>query len=133
MRKLLYIFTLALAFASCKKKFMTLDSVQGSYQGTFTAVSGGQPIKSDAKIVFDKQNYASLKGRGNGTFSFGDNGGNPTINFSDKNIWTADFDWNLILNGSFEYKTKGDSLILTRVLPYNKIQSFYQYRLKRIR
>lgn len=62
--------------------------------------------------------------------------GKNIIEFTDKNIWTADFDWNLILNGRFKYEIIGDSLILTRdVEPCPKcivLPSVYQYRLKRV-
>lgn len=58
------------------------------------------------------------------------------LDFKDKNVWMANFDWGLILNGKYKYRFKGDSLILNRYLEACPAclmaPSTYQYKLKRI-
>lgn len=34
------------------------------------------------------------------------------MSFTDENAWTADFDWNLILNGIYDYSFDGKRLLL---------------------
>src|SRR5699024_9165897 len=61
---------------------------------------------------------------GNGTYKKK----GSTINFTDVNIWTADFDWNLILNGEYEFQQKGDQLILSA---HKNEVGLYKYELTR--
>ena len=35
------------------------------------------------------------------------------IEFVDENFWTADFDWSLILSGTWEFEKNGRELVLT--------------------
>lgn len=133
MRRLCYLFILALAFSACKKDKGT-NAFKGSYEGTFRTIVNQKMVMSESKVLFSDDQYYSMKGRGSGKFSLQ---GNSIVRFEDKNIWTADFDWGLILNGDYQYKTKGDSLILTKILPAlpyaNTVYNYYQYRLKRTR
>ncbi|MEE1943552.1 hypothetical protein VRU48_00435 [Pedobacter sp. KR3-3] len=135
MRKLIYLLILVFTFSACKKEKGT-EVFNGTYEGSFIVRIDGKKTNYESKILFGNGKYKTLKGAkgGSGTFVFM-NSTDAMVNFNDENIWTADFDWNLILSGLFTYKAQGDSLILTRSLPYtaengNKL---YQYRLKRIR
>ncbi len=91
-------------------------------------------VMNDVDLTLANTNFTVRKGPklGNGAFVVNDS---KTVVFKDKNAWTADFDWNLILNGDYSYQVKGDSLILIKNLnadpAANTIYNYYQYRLKR--
>ncbi|WP_199136531.1 hypothetical protein [Pedobacter sp. ASV12] len=130
MRRILYLSVLALSFSACKKD-PGQSAFNGTYVGTFRTIVDGKMTSSEARIVFKGNRYQSLKGRGSGKFVLVD----KMVRFTDENIWTADFDWGLILNNDYQYETKGDSLILDKMIPYHpsQVYNYYQYRLKRIR
>jgi len=138
MLKKLLVAAVILALSGCSDK-LSLDALSGTYTGKFHYVSPDLSKETaDAKIVFTQQNYSSqgnsnkIPAGGSGAFEIEE--GN-ILNFKDENIWTANFDWLLILNGKFKYDLKGDSLILTRYsepCPSCSMQAgSYQYRLKR--
>ena len=59
--------------------------------------------------------------------------GNYSINhqkiiFEDENFWTADFDWNLILNGEYEYTFDGRRL---KFSAFKNDVGYYEYDLKK--
>lgn len=130
-----------LALGSCSDE--QVKPLEGKYSGDFYSMYPGYPSlrKSEIKVSLqlDGENYSSSgsPGRfpagGSGTYSIK---GKGQIEFQDKNAWTADFDWNLILNGKFDYKIKGDSLILTRYFKpcseCSAVQPPYIYRLRRL-
>jgi len=130
MKRILYLAALALSLSACKKD-IDQKAFNGTYEGTFRTIVNGKMVTSEAKVVFNGRQYQSLKGRGSGKFTFVD----KLVRFTDENVWTADFDWGLILNQDYQYETKGDSLILDKVIPYhpNLVYNYYQYRLKRSR
>ena len=49
------------------------------------------------------------------------------ITFKDTTAHTADFDTNQVLNGTYNYSTKGDSLLIVKQINY----VFYTYKLKK--
>lgn len=134
--------SVATILASCSKEEPKL--LLGQYSGSYfyQNYSLPAPVKSANDVVlnldrgntYDSNGLTSKKpAGGSGNYMILKNN---AVEFTDKNIWTADFDWNLILNGRFIYELKEDSLILTRYMePCPKcivLPSFYQYRLKRI-
>ncbi|WP_316768458.1 hypothetical protein [Pedobacter frigiditerrae] len=133
MKKLIYLLALIITFSACKKE-STSNHFKGNYTGTFRTSLGTNKVITDTEITFSDNLFKVNKGAklASGTFKINNS---KTVTFEDKNIWTADFDWNLILNGSFEYEIKGDSLILSRNLNTNPASSYlypyYEYRLKR--
>lgn len=130
MKRILYLAVLALSFSACKKD-NARSTFSGTYVGTFRTIVDGKMTSSEASIVFRGNQYQSLKGRGSGKFALVD----KMVRFTDENVWTADFDWGTVLNNDYQYETKGDSLILDKMIPYhpNLAYNYYQYRLKRIR
>jgi hypothetical protein len=131
MKQLIYLNLFILIFCACQKENNAKD-FNGTYTGSFRTIVDQKMISADFELELAPQKFEVKKGLklGNGTFKVIDT---KTINFEDKNIWTADFDWNLILNGSYTYEAKGDSLILTKNLEnsQNTIYNYYQYRLRR--
>ena len=120
---------------ACSDK-LEITRLKGAYEGSFIyhdlASSIAPPPSGPVVLTFTENAYLStgnpnhIPGGGSGIFELGDHG---TIKFEDQNVWTADFDWNLILNGNYKYKLKGDSLILKKELQEGV--KTYEYRLKR--
>lgn len=121
------LFTLlGVLIISCTKEKLEENS---TYSGTFTVSYNGEKESGPASITFEHNTYNStgnsdyIPAGGNGSFEKEQD----SIYFSDVNFWTANFDWHLILNGSYSYKTEGDSLVLTK----RKGENLYRYKLKR--
>lgn len=135
------LFVVAL-LGSCSKEDTKL--LRGHYSGSYyyhgPNMSG--PVKSPNEVslrleqgnLYETNGFADRKpAGGSGEYKVS---GNNTVEFTDKKVWTADFDWNFILNGRFKYEIEGDSLILTRYFEdcpkCIMLPSLYQYRLKRL-
>ena len=134
MKKLFYILTLAVVLSACEKENNAL-AFKGTYVGDFRLMANGQLQIIPAELSLAKPNFELTKGPklGNGTFKVEDK---MNITFIDINVWTADFNWNLILSGPYTYQVLGDSLILTKKFDLPKASTdsyYYQYRLKRVR
>jgi hypothetical protein len=131
MKRIIYISALILVCAACKKENNAME-FQGTYTGSFKAIYQDKTETSDAEINLENRKFTVIKGikLGGGTFTLNDK---KTITFADKNLWTSDFDYQLVLNGSYTFEALGDSLILTKYVaqPADFI-NVYQYRLKRV-
>ncbi|MFN2396518.1 MAG: hypothetical protein ABR597_12620 [Bacteroidales bacterium] len=119
MRKIiltLTVFAIAIFLYSCEKD--KLDIQEGTFKGTFTVTyssgtlwgSGTQTGQTTLILKNGKYTCSGNSNRipagGSGTYSF-DKG---KITFNDENSWTADFDWNLILSGQYDYTFDGKKL-----------------------
>ena len=143
--RLFSLTTLLLFTGACSDK-LNLNLLDGNYSGYYYHIRPGDTnyIKSEEPLslsLLDKK-YTStgsasrIPAGGSGEYSLLNK---EEIEFSDKHAWTADFDWNLILNGRFLYELKNDSLILTRKFEIcaacsikpGMMPGLYQYRLKR--
>ena len=98
---------LSLAFKSCNNDDGINQNLNGEYVGTFTVTFlNGESYTNPVTVFFTGENNYDSSGNsdyipagGSGTYDIG----NSTIIFSDINIWTANFDPNLILAGEYEY------------------------------
>ena len=108
----------SLTIVGCKDSFDPIaDKDNVVYMGTF--MRGGpliDPLPSNVTIRFrdgvfegtsDTQNYPAIC---NGTYSVK----GTNINFRNKCVFPANFDWSFIVAGDFEYELKGDSLKIRR-------------------
>ncbi len=118
--------------AGCKKN-NTKPVFNGTYSGKFTHGMEKNRATTDSEINFSGNSYTSTLG--SGTFTVQKNN---VISFEDKNFYTTEFDWNMILKQDYTYQIKGDSLILTKKFPQVakpgevKVTDWlYQYRLKK--
>ena len=138
MFKQLLVVAFILALSGCSDK-LTLDALSGTYTGKFHYLTSNlEKVTADAEIKLSGGSYSS---KGNTNYIPAGGSGNfeieadKILDFKDQNVWTANFDWGLILNGRYKYELNGDSLILTRYTepcPNCSIQAgSYQYRLKR--
>ena len=89
----------------------------GMYTGTFNRSSPtGDYITANITITLDNGSFSGTSNVNhypaiyNGTFAITED----KINFEDDCVWTADFDWTLILDGTFDIISEGDEIILSR-------------------
>lgn len=108
------IFTLIFLLSSCQKDDL-VTIMDGQYKGTFTVTYSSGTL-SGPTILELKDGKFSCSGNtdripagGSGTFA----SDNKKITFNDENFWTADFDWNLILKGEYDYTFDGNKLIIS--------------------
>jgi len=107
------IFSFTILLSSCKKD--DLEIKDGTYKGTFTVTynSGTQSGQTTLELKNGKFSCSGNTNRipagGSGTFS----SDNKKITFNDENTWTANFDWNLILSGKYDYTFDGKNLIIS--------------------
>jgi hypothetical protein len=138
IRKIL-VPALLLLLSGCGDK-LTYSALNGDYTGKFNylhpesmKITTGEATISFSDHRFStRRNSNNIPAGGSGTFDILKD---KMIEFKDENIWTANFDWGLILNGKYSYELKGDSLILSRYREpcpnCSMVPSLYQYRLKR--
>lgn len=139
---LLPLLPLILFFSGCQKespepvskkeRFQPAELKEGFYTGVFyrTDKSGN---KTEANITLtvtsqqfsgttDMDNYPAI---GEGTYSIS----GSEIHFIDHSFWTANFDWTLILKGTFSIAETDNEIILTKVV--NDVSTDV-YRLKKV-
>jgi hypothetical protein len=91
--------------------------MEGSYSGQFNRIStSAQHYPSNVTLKLTDGSFSGTSsvnyfpGICKGSYSVD----GTKILFRDSCVWTANFDWSLILNGEFNYTLKGDSLILIK-------------------
>lgn len=134
MKKLIYLSLLAFALSGCEKEEEAIP-LDGTYSGTFRTLVNNKEQISDFEVTLDDRRFITNKGgAGLGPFEVGTR---SNVKFVDELFYTANFDWNTILTGDYNYQIKGDSLILDKVvaLPTSGTNPaiYYQYRLKKIK
>jgi hypothetical protein len=115
----LIFFLILSGLASCRKTCDPGKMISGTYAGKFIRWLGKTGPSSNVKITFngsdfngssDSLNYPAIC---NGSFlTFG----SDSIRFANQCAFPADFDWTLILNGSYKLILSGDSLYIRRVI-----------------
>lgn len=132
--KFMMLIVFVMALSGCSKEIIVSRNVDGVYQGTFEVTNTNpvvdfKPINTDVRVNFNGINYASAVYVNN--VSAGATGKffikRDVITFTDTLMHTANFDWSLLLNGSYTYTIKGDSIILIKKIG----SSTYTYRLKK--
>jgi hypothetical protein len=106
-----------IVFMAChQKNSQRIEGIEeGIYTGEFKVVypTGTHTGKTTLELRNSKYtcegNANRIPAGGSGTYSINNN----KITFHDENIWTADFDWNLILNGEYDYSFDGKKLKLS--------------------
>jgi len=131
--KILILITSILLLSCNHDEESTLTQIpNGDYSGIFTVeYNNGDTFSNTVTVRFLEDNVYSSSGNtdyypagGNGTFEIN----NSTIKFNDINFWTANFDWNLILNSEYDFSLNGNELIISA----NKNDvGFYKYTLTR--
>lgn len=99
----------------------------GTYSGIFTVIYSDTTHTNSVSIVFDGQNYSCssepdhIPAGGVGTFE----ADLTEMTFSDQGYHPANFDWNLILQGEYDFELSDSTLLLQVDRP----NGFYQYDL----
>lgn len=89
----------------------------GIYSGRFTVQYDSSKLSGETTLRLSNEKYDCdgnanrVPAGGSGIYVVD----GETIIFRDDNMWTADFDWNLILKGEYKYSIRGKQLELTRV------------------
>ncbi|MFN5428819.1 MAG: hypothetical protein ACK5BO_12355 [Bacteroidota bacterium] len=100
-------------FTGCTKDKPSIQD--GIYKGIFTVTystgtqTGPVTIELKNRTYTSSSNANRIPSGGSGTFQVTKN----KMIFSDDKMWTADFDWNLILNGEYEAVFDGKKLKLS--------------------
>jgi len=116
---------LFLLFFSCDK----YEYIEGTYSGTFTATynsvtySGATIVKLENGKYTCAGNPDRIPAGGSGTYSIKGN----KITFRDENVWTAEFNWRLILNGEYNFTFDGKKLKIS--IGFD--EAHYEYDLKK--
>ena len=131
---LLLIFTVAL-FGSCNENaepIILSQELEGTYSGTFQRFSGETAdeialvelnlVNGNWEGTSSKQKYPALC---NGTYKIE----NQEITFSNACFWTAEFDWTLILSGTYKLEQSQYRLKFERILGTgeNQIRDVYVF------
>ena len=113
--KILIIVTLLFVLISCSKNVAEAEIPQNT-NGNFIGIFERNGVTSNVQLnltsgTFNGQSTTQkFPALCNGTYIITSN----TITFEDKCVWTAEFDWTLILNGEWNYVMNGNILTLTK-------------------
>ena len=113
MKQIYLLILLVSLIMGCKKEKLAIQD--GIYRGIFTVSysngvqTGPVTVELKSGTYTCSNNSNGIPAGGSGTFRIGNN----KMFFTDDKMWTADFDWNLILNGDYETTFDGKKLSLT--------------------
>jgi heat shock protein HslJ len=119
MKRIFVIGVLAvlLACESDEDQAPAIGPLSGTYTGTFIRSSplvkyepASVTINFEGSRFSGYSNIARYPAICRGTYTIS----GSTITFADECFWTADFDWTLILSGTFSMTVTGDELVLER-------------------
>lgn len=102
----------------------------GTYEGIFTASHSSGELSGEVTLKLQEGWYTCIgnpnriPAGGRGTYTVEEG----KMIFNDENVWTADFDWNLILNGEYDYTFDGQKLIIWKDI---NDESTYRYELEK--
>ncbi len=121
----LAIIVAVFAMAGCKKDRASSSSLSGDYTGTFVhSTIAGRYMTAHVTVHLGKNDFSGSSDMVNypaicrGTWEVSGN----ALQFNDQCIWPANFDWTLILTGSYEYHFDGKHLSLSNNIPDNTNQ-----------
>lgn len=141
----IFLFALILSLG-CKKSTNVDILLDGNYTGVLVVTNSVKSVPEtrpitislkDEKFSITPSGTTNLKpSGGKGTYTFK----NGIGYFADEGVWTADFDWNMILNGEYDIRSSGIDLTLrkrfTAKTDFSPATSYatvdYEYILKRI-
>lgn len=107
---ILIVFLLSVLLSGCSKDDLNIE--EGTYAGTFTVKYNSGKQSGKTTLVLKNGTFSCtgnsnrIPAGGSGSYTFE----NGKITFNEVNSWTADFDWNLILSGEYNYTFNGKKL-----------------------
>lgn len=104
----------SMLFYSCGTDSERPQLMEGSYSGTFTRGEESSPVELTFENGKFKGSSEAVKFPAicNGTYRLSGN----LLEFQNACPWTAEFDWSLILSGSWNFQVNKEQLILTNSL-----------------
>ncbi len=109
----------------------TVDSLNGTYVGKFTRVSSlDNTASSDVTIHFTDNEYEGHSSISKYPAICAGNYRHDgrVVEFTNNCMWTAEFDWTLILEGTFEVRRDGDVITLQKT--QGDVTDIYQLKKK---
>ena len=94
----------------------SVSMLEGAYAGTFTVHYEFMIQSGPVTLTLQSGRYTCSGGAGripaggSGTYTVSAG----VITFKDENVWTADFDWNLILSGPYQFTLNNGKLTLSK-------------------
>lgn len=114
------ILCIATTLLSCSKDMfqdpVTASLSDGTYVGTFQRQTLASSTPSAVSLTLSNGNWTGnasvdrYPALCSGTYTIGSN----QVQFEDTCTWTADFDWSLILDGTYDITQYDDTLVLTK-------------------
>ncbi|MFC0516396.1 hypothetical protein ACFFGT_19470 [Mucilaginibacter angelicae] len=112
-----FVLVLAAAVSSCKKNDNNQAAkLSGTYAGTFQRKVSGTGAVSNVSLSFSAEAWSGesqtvkYPALSHGTFSTSGN----KVTFKNESVWTAEFDWSLILNGDYDINLFGNTVTITK-------------------
>ena len=116
MKSTFYLLIFSAIFFSCSDNDSS-GGIDGTYSGTFYRITNGAKEQtSNVTLTFSNNQYSGTSSMVkypalcSGTFTETP----QAMTFANTCMWTAEFDWTLILNGEFKVIRKDDELILAK-------------------
>jgi hypothetical protein len=113
MKVIPYIFLILILFSCDKADEPILTNINGTYSGLFYVSSPNQDfVSADVTLTFDQGKFSGTSSKVKypaicrGSYQIVAD----EIIFSNECAWTAEFDWNLILQGNFKHRSKNEIL-----------------------
>jgi hypothetical protein len=127
-KTLLSVVILTIISISCESDHTNATEIPiGVYSGTFQRqLSGGGGEIANVIITFSENTWTGQSDRSkypalcHGTFSQD----KSKIIFTDKCAWTAEFDWSLILAGTYDFTLDGKQLVITKGYSVKSTETF---------
>jgi hypothetical protein len=119
MNKIFFVLFLSFILISCTKENEEHSLLSGTYSGTFQRIYTDLPPEPISNVELTFQDDGRWTGISetikypalcNGNYTINDN----IIRFENSCIWTADFDWTLILKGNFTITYEQPFIVLTK-------------------
>lgn len=115
MHRILILLTMV-GILACDKPRDADPFPHGTYKGTFKRYNQENSPEANVTIRFLYPNWEGSSSHekypalGKGTYALKDD----ALQFNNESVWTADFDWTLILDGMYLDRAEEDSLVFTK-------------------
>lgn len=109
--KVLIFVSILLMLFACNDDAINNHRIDGDYIGTFekNGENSAITLKFDNGTFTGTSEIQKFPAICKGTYVISNN----LVNFKNECVWTAEFDWSLILSGEWNYNLEGKDLVLT--------------------
>ena len=125
--KYLIIIASFFCLISCTEQEVRPETLTGEYTGTFRVISENETTQANVSFEVKHSSFSGKSAQANhpaiGLGSLVVRG--DELHFTNAQYWTADFDWNLILDGQYQFQYADKQLVFWKERNGTK----YQYDL----